>query len=256
MKNAIVLSVLLSCSVLLAHADRADMNRLLTDIENHNNQLSQVLTAKDAAAIKKSSFSLREDAKSLARKSTGLADQQKGQLEQRANEVADLTQKIDQAADKNDFAAAQAQYQGLQKQIAQLRQLAAEQPATATAKPGAPAAVGSGGGDPASDNLTDLKNHTRKLSEALKTKDAALVKTSTGFIREDLKAHVAGRTSADAAERKRLTAAETEIVALTRKIERNVAKGEWGDAREFAAKIEKLVKGVESPAATPAKKKK
>ena len=51
---------------------RADMDRLLTDVGNHNRKLGELLTSRDLSQIKQEAQYLREDVKSLARKSTGL----------------------------------------------------------------------------------------------------------------------------------------------------------------------------------------
>jgi hypothetical protein len=246
MKKLLTTLALISVSTLLAWADRGDMDRLLTDINNHNTHLGQLLAAKDSAGIQKSAASLREDVKSLTRKSTGLAEKENSKLQARLTEVTEVTQKLEGAAAKNDFVAAQAQYQKLQTEVNQLREIAAAKGGSAaggtlaTATPATPTTTG--------DNWTDLKNHVRKLDEALKSKDAALVTRSTGYIREDLKAWTASRTGLAETEQKRTNSAEAEIVTLSGKIERNVEKGEWGDAREFHKKIDKLVTGLESPA--------
>src|SRR5258706_4275945 len=68
------------------NADTADIDGLLTDIQNHNRQLADVISSKDTSEVKKEASALREDVKSFVRKSTGLSATESAQLQQKMNQ--------------------------------------------------------------------------------------------------------------------------------------------------------------------------
>src|SRR5687767_13646871 len=87
----------LALALLSSRADRADMDRLLADIDNHNRQLEQVMSSQDSAQIKKEIAQLREDVKSLARKSAGLTESNQRRLNEKAEDVARVTADMENA---------------------------------------------------------------------------------------------------------------------------------------------------------------
>jgi phosphoglycerate-specific signal transduction histidine kinase len=101
----------------------SEVQRLLTDINNHNTRIRELISAKDFPVIKKESVQLREDVKALVKNSTELPQADQTRLEQRMNHVVDLTEKIERNADQSDASDLRSLEQKLQAQIKNIQKL-------------------------------------------------------------------------------------------------------------------------------------
>jgi hypothetical protein len=237
MNSRFIAGVLITSACLSLLADRADMDRLVTDINNHNRRLGELITAKDTSQIKREAAQLREDARSLARKSTGLAPSEQNRLEQRRDDVATLTERIEKNVDHSEFAAAETAYQRLQTEIERIQSLTSlkeqlRQPLDTVRID-------------QNQLVTDVQNHNHKLGQVLKSKDGVQVKQETVALREDAKA--LGKTLAGTKQDPAQIDKEVGAIGdATRHIEKNAAKSEFDDARTWYDKLQANVQTLAS----------
>lgn len=223
MKTNKLFSLLLLSVCLPALADRADMDRLSTDIQNHNRKLGEVITAKDAEQVRKGAVALREDVKSLNRKSVGLSSAEQQTLSQRMNELIAITDRIEKSAAGSDFNTLRSDYRKLQAQVSAIHSIA-----ELKAQPGQPKIVGTD----RSGLLKDIRNHNEKLSDVIAAKNLAQIKQETFAVREDAKA--LAKTVAATAAKKELDQIQEQVTAIVEtadRLDRNAEKSEYGDAR-------------------------
>jgi len=228
----------------LGNPDTADIDGLLTDIQNHNRQLADVIASKDTPEVKKEAIALREDVKSLVRKSTGLSATESAQLQQKMNQIIDVTERLEKKAEASDYGAVKGHYEKLQPIVKSIQGVGGK-PRQVRERTSATSPEQVAVGSEVQRLLTDINNHNTRIRELISAKDFAVIKKESVQLREDVKALVKNSTELSQEDQTRLEQRMNHIVDLTERIERNADQSDASDLRSLEQKLQAQIKNIQ-----------